>query len=957
MIIPEKQIPNTAKPPDRVSTLIAKLEGLPPELNEFLSNVFSHSPFLLDCASKEPEFLSSLLNEGFDQPAAKLIAEAQVLGVTAESEGDVMTALRIAKRRVALLCALADLGGWWIDAQVTRTLSNFADAALVACLDHILLSQHHAGKLVLHDTANPSKDSGLIVLGMGKLGGYELNYSSDIDLIVFYDDQAKLTINSDDPISVLNRMGKQLIKMMQERTADGYVFRMDLRLRPDPSSTPLIISVDAAFNYYEGQGQNWERSAMIKARASAGDFVAASSFLKYLLPFVWRKYLDFAAIGDIQSIKRQIHAHKGHGEIAVLGHNIKLGRGGIREIEFFAQTQQLIAGGRNPELRGRETTDALLALARHHWISEQTAYELIEAYWVLRSVEHRLQMLRDEQTHTLPDTQEELEVIANLCGEADVARFQEHLTQTLRMVETHYASLFEAEPELTILDGNLVFTGDDFDPETVSTIKSLGYSRPEDIINTIKGWHMARAPALRASKARELLTELVPFLLETFSRTGKPDEVLFSFDKFVSGLPAGVQLFSLLKNNSELMILLIRILDAAPRLAELIARRPHIFDHMIDPVSDNIGITRATLDPELEALVQRSSDYEGFLDDIRRFASEIRFQIGSRFFSGQVSSRQAASEYSALAEAVICVTFTRVLEEFSRAHGHVEGAEFCILAMGRLGSRELTATSDLDLIFLYDLPEHPLEASNGAKPLDTSLYFIRLVQRFISAMTAPTAEGVLYPLDFRLRPSGNAGPLATSVEGFFKYQQQDAWVWEGQALTRARPVLGDDDLSAKVTDGISSVLNEVDTRYSIDAEIVKMRELIQSEKGSKDPWDVKSVSGGFIDIEFIAQWAALKNPHQSKGLTGTREILSCAGLNGLPVEDAGVLIKAFDLYSEVLHLERICLGGFETSQEMPTGFLTILCERIDQPTKAACTAHLKDSQAAVRQIFKKLLVR
>ena len=737
--------------------------------------------------------------------------ECASLGLKLDDEAELMARLRKFKRKTALLCGLADLGGWWSGRVVTAALSDFADAALNASLDFILLSQERSEKLALVNSSSPQTQSGLIVLGMGKHGARELNYSSDIDLILLFDERAPIELHTDDPVSLLGRMAKQLVKIMQERTGDGYVFRMDLRLRPDPASTPPVMPLGAALHYYEGQGQNWERAALIKARPVAGDLAAGESCLKELAPFVWRKYLDFAAIQDVHSIKRQIHAHKGHGEIAVKGHNVKLGRGGIREIEFFAQTQQLIAGGRNEKLRERRTIEALVQLSKLEWISPEVVDELGEAYWYLRNLEHRLQMVSDEQTHTLPDDDRELKRIAFLMGEQSTASFSKELTNVLKRVERRYAELFETAPELSTIKGNLVFTGDDEDPGTVETLTGLGYQRASEIIKIVKGWHYGRVPALQSAQARELLTELAPHLLKEFAQSGNPDEAMFAFDQFVSGLPAGIQLFAILNSNRALTSLLARILGAAPRLSDAIARRPHIFDGLIDPQFMNTVATKETLGPLLDADLERALNYESALDQARRFFSEQKFLIGIRYFGGSISTHQAGQAFSDLAEVMISSLLSRVQSEFEIRHGKIAGGKICILAMGRLGSRELTATSDLDLIFLYDHDEDS-EQSDGEKPLATSQYFIRLTQRLITAMSAPTAEGLIYELDFRLRPSGKAGPLATHVDAFIKYQKSEAWIWESQALTRARPVAGDDEFCDFVGGKIRELLSSAEPK-------------------------------------------------------------------------------------------------------------------------------------------------
>ncbi len=933
--------------------ILAKIERTT-GMADFLGSVFDLSPHLRDICLISPEVFCEIARKPFEETLQEILKETAKYGFQSLGDEELMSSLRKQKRKVSLLCGLADLGGWWSGEQVTGVLSDFADAALSACLDHILLEQEVAGKLTLVDQTRPQHGSGLIVLGMGKHGARELNYSSDIDLILFFDSQASITLHTDDPVTLLGRMAKKLVKLMQERTGDGYVFRLDLRLRPDPASTPPVMPLGAALAYYEAQGQNWERSALIKARPVAGDKDAAELCLKELAPFVWRKYLDFAAIQDIHSIKRQIHAHKGHGEIAVKGHNIKLGRGGIREIEFFAQTQQLIAGGRNEKLRQRRTIEALKELSQLGWITPDVVSDLHDAYWYLRNLEHRLQMVRDEQTHTLPEDNLELKRIAYLMGDRSVATFSKRLTGTLKTVERHYAELFETAPELSAVEGNLVFTGDDPDPGTITTLEALGYQRPEEIIKIIKGWHFGRVPALRSSQAREMLTELVPHLLKTFASAGNPDEAMFGFEQFVSGLPSGIQLFAILSSNPALMELLARILGAAPALSSAIARKPHIFDGLLDPQFMNQVATRKTLGPLLDADLKRSTDYESALDQARRFFSEQKFLIGIRHFGGAVSNAETGKAYSDLAEVMIDSLLSLVVREFERRHGKVRNGRICILAMGRLGSRELTAASDLDLIFLYDHDEKA-DQSDGEKPLATSQYFIRLTQRFIAAMSAPTAEGIIYELDFRLRPSGNAGPLATHVDGFFKYQREEAWVWESQALTRARPVAGDEQFCGVVDTTLSKLMETVGANKNLIGEIRKMRQRLEKEKPAKSSWDLKNANGGLIDIEFLAQWATLKHGPPLEDRTSIRSMLALLKEQELSAREFDEILGAYELYCSILHFQRICLGNAGDNGDAPQGYIAGLAGILDAPDIKVSEARLKSVQASVRDVFEKTL--
>ncbi len=464
---------------------------------------------------------------------------------------------------------------------------------------------------------------------------------------------------------------------MQERTAYGYVFRIDLRLRPDPGSTPLAIPVEAALIYYEGRGQNWERAAFIKARPVAGDIAAGEGFLKELVPFIFRKYLDYAAIADIHSIKRQIHLHKGFDEIAVKGHNVKLGRGGIREIEFFAQTQQLIAGGRMPELRARRTDDALAGLARANWIGMETAETLTSAYWFLRDVEHRIQMVHDEQTHILPDKEAELKRIAFMMGFKDVKSFSTRLVSVLRTVEDRYAKLFEQAAELSGGSGNLVFTGTKDDPDTLKTLEGLGFQRPADISRVIRTWHSGRYRATHSVEARERLTEMMPKLLAAFGASSRADDALMHFDRFMAGLPAGIQLFSLLGNNPPLLELLVTIMAAAPRLAGIIAARPHVFDGMLDPTLMTRIPERAYLAERLGQALAPARNFEDVLDGLRIFAAEQRFLIGIRLLTGAISGTRAAAAFSDLADLTLERTLAAVeteiaasMDDSRRPHGH-----------------------------------------------------------------------------------------------------------------------------------------------------------------------------------------------------------------------------------------------------------------------------------------------
>lgn len=940
---------------EKLPRLARLLEGSGP-LQDFLGAAFNLSFFLRDCARRRPEMLDRLFDETTDQRLAGIVAAiAAAPYAEGVSEAALMSELRALKTEAHFLIALSELATE-VETEVTvRRLSDLADACVSAAVAYLLRDAHFQGKLKLPSPENPSQGSGWILLGMGKLGAHELNFSSDIDLVVFFDPEAPAVADPYEASDLFSRLTRRLVRILQDRTADGYVFRTDLRLRPDPGSTPLAIPVLAALNYYEGRGQNWERAAMIKARPVAGDIQAGERFLRELQPYVWRKYLDYAAIADVHSIKRQIHAHKGHGEIAVKGHNVKLGRGGIREIEFFVQTQQLIAGGRFPELRGRVTVPMLEVLASRGWITAEARDALTKQYWFLRKVEHAIQMVADEQSHALPEDDEGLERIAHMLGYDDAATFSDAFRTSLQLVERHYAALFEAAPQLSAGVGNLVFTGDVDDPDTLQTLRNLGFERPSDICRVIRTWHFGRYRATRSAEARERLTELTPALLQAFGQTRRADEALLRFDEFLAGLPAGIQLFSLLQSNPWLLKLIATIMGAAPRLAGIITRRPHVFDGLLDPQLLSELPDRSFLATRLSVFLEGTARHEDVLDRLRIFAAEQKFLIGVRLLTGAIDPIRAGKAFSDLADLTIGAAFDAVQNEFVVHHGRVTGGRASILGMGKLGSRELTAGSDVDLILLYD-HDPEAEESDGGRPLAPSHYFARLTQRLIAAVSAPMAEGVLYELDLRLRPSGNKGPVATHIDAFRKYQRNDAWTWEHMALTRARPVAGDATLSMEIDKDVLEILALPRDKAKIAKEAADMRVLIGEEKPPRDGWDLKLIPGGLIDLEFIAQYAVLTGQVTSgTRMTATGDVLAHLAPSLVDEQRRQELVDAHHLYAALTQIIRLCLTGPFDRDDTPPGLRDLLLGVTDLPDFAVLEAHVKETSRKVREIFDLLL--
>lgn len=943
-------------PDDKAAVALADLIDEIPNLKPFLLGVFGNSPYLRELAISDSARLVDILMASPEARIKDILKQTDDLN--ADSEADLMRSLRLLKQDLALTLGLADISGAVELTTVTAALSSFADVSLDAAINFCLSDLAAKGKFAPEDPEDPGRDSGLIVLAMGKHGAMELNYSSDIDLIILYDPaKAPMVGGAEAPVEFV-RLTRRLVKIMQDRTADGYVFRTDLRLRPDPGATPLAMSVPAALAYYEALGQNWERAALIKARPCAADIMAGTAFLHEITPFVWRKYLDFAAIADVQSIKRQIHLHKGHGAIAVAGHNVKLGRGGIREVEFFVQTQQLIAGGRNPALRGRRTLHMLERLTEAGWIKDDARDELTEAYIFLRSVEHRIQMLNDEQTQLLPKDEEGLTRIAWLMGFPNLAAFKTALVHQLKTVQRHYAELFEDEPALSSELGNLVFTGDDHDPDTLETLSRLGFKQPSDAASIVKAWHFGRYPAVRSTKSRERLTELHPVLIKALADTDNADVALRAFDGFLSKLPAGVQLFALLRSNPQLLHLLATVMGAAPRLAETVSRRVHVLDSVLDPAFFGAMPSVVEFRDGLDLTLAQARFYEEALDRARIFAQEQQFLIGLRLLSDTLSSDKVGFALARLAEVVVDRLLSRVIDHVAESHGRIEGGEIAVLAMGKLGGREMTASSDLDLILLYEPPKDATQ-SDGKRPLAVSQYYTRLTQRLVTALSAPTAEGSLYEVDFRLRPSGNAGPLATHLDGFLSYQKTDAWTWEHMALTRARVIASTSTaFRDKINDHLRATLAQPRDRAKLADDVRTMRARIEKEKGTKDIWELKQVAGGLVDIEFIAQFLQLANATSKEDIfaQGTDDALTkLRAADMLSPDDADLLVNALRLYQRLTQVLRMVLTGKFVASEAPRGVLDLLVKAGAAPDLQRLELELSETQIAVRSAFERIV--
>lgn len=925
-----------------------------------LDALFGNSPYLTETALQNPVFVTDLWRLGPETILDDLSSELRAAQTSARDgmlPEAIATTLRRLKRHVALAVAVADIAEVWPLEKITGALSDFASGCLDALTDSILLQLSRDARIDLG--GNPAA-AALTVLGMGKLGAGELNYSSDIDLILLYDRDAPAIAGNDQMPRHFVRCARLLVQLLSETSADGYIFRTDLRLRPDPGSTPLAMSVQAAELYYESVGQNWERAAMIKAHPVAGNRPVGEAFLADMRPYIWRKHLDFAAIHDIHSIKRQIDAHRGDGTVKVFGHNVKLGRGGIREIEFFAQTQQLIFGGRDPSLRLRGTCKTIRALSATGHVTPTAADELIEAYGFLRRVEHRLQMVDDRQTHSLPADETGVAAIATFLGYPDSASFQQALLDRLRCVEGHYAKLFEEAPSLAGPGGNLVFTGTDDDPGTLESLSAMGFRDASAAAGIVRRWHHGRYRATATARARELLTELMPGLLKALGSTAAPDQALLNFDLFLANLPAGVQLFSLFKANPALLELLATIMGSAPGLAAHLARRTLLLDSVLSPDFYRPLPSAREMTAELASVLAHVDHEQDILDLVRRWANDRRFQIGVQQLKHIVRPEEAGLAYSDVAAATISALCDRVEQRFADIHGGFRGQRLAVMGLGKLGSREMSATSDLDLIFVYDIPSD-LETSDGARPLSPIQYYTRLSQKIVTALTAHTNEGALYEVDMRLRPSGRSGPLANSLEGFETYHAQSAWTWEHMALTRARVIHGPAALVDRLTDIVKTALCRPRDPVALVRDVADMRDRIAQHAPAKSAWDFKHLPGGLFDIDFVAQYLALLHaaarpdllaPHPAEMLRRMAE----AGL--IERTDAERLQATRTLLSDVQSLLRLTLNGDESAFDetsAPEGQRRLIAATEDAVDLASLKARIATEAAAARAIYERII--
>jgi glutamate-ammonia-ligase adenylyltransferase len=911
-----------------------------PQGAALLAALGGNAPYLADLALREPAALISAIKSGPDANLKTLLA-----GLSLPARGGraaLMRALRLAKRRAALTIAIADIGGMWSLAEVTFALSSLAASVLAVTIDFLIRELHDRKLINLPAPAQPAQNCGFVALALGKLGAGELNYSSDIDLVLLYDPENPVYPEQAQPI--MARLARDLVSLLSTRDEDGYVFRVDLRLRPNPAATPAVVSLPAALSYYESQGRTWERAAFSKARPIAGDLALGDKFLAAIRPFIWRKHLDFAAIADIHGMKRQIDfredAASSPGGQKLLGHDVKLGRGGIREIEFIVQTLSLVWGGQAPELRIPETLKALPALARARHLPAQAARELAADYQYLRKVEHRLQMVADRQTHALPATEEGLSAFIVFLDEPD---FLITFPKLLARVQAHFAAFFDAGAagEESIDPGSIGKAPEYF----AAKLKALGFTDVQHIAERLRAWANGDVPALRSERARELLDALRPALLAALARQAEPDRAFLRFDTLISRQRAGIQLFSLFQRNPKLLDRLAAVLGAAPALAEHLAQDAQALEALLTPAA-----RFAAPKPILARLLKEAADLEEAIAITRRFVRREDFHLSVATLEARLDTDAAGRLRSNLAAAAIALLLPRVIAHHEARHGRIKGMKFGVVALGKAGSGEMLAGSDLDLMLIYD--------HAGMDPAPTQ-YFVRLAHAFTGALTAQGPEGPIYKVDMRLRPSGNQGPVAVSLKAFRRYHASESWVWERLALTRACVMAATPGFQPILANEILIALTREQEGEKIRAETRAMLARLNAEISAAGPWDVKYRKGGMIELAFIAEALQLIHGPQNQALyrANTGEALRALQKAGhLTQPDSTLLQKADFLWRTIQGINRIT-GLRDQDIDPPQTMLAPLLRATKSATLAELRATMAQAEDDVHDCFMRHLGR
>jgi glutamate-ammonia-ligase adenylyltransferase len=846
-------------------------DSLTSDRNGAVRRASEHSPFLRELIAARSEIADAFLERG-------AVAAADVaLQATA---GELGATLRRRREGLALAVALGDLSGELPLEQVTGLLSDFADEAI-----------DQAVRAAITERVPDAEPRGFAVIAMGKLGSHELNYSSDVDLLLLFDPDTLPRRSRDDPGEAAVRIGRRLIELLQKRTEDGYVQRVDLRLRPSPEVTPIALPLNAAISHYESSALPWERAAFIRARAAAGDVALGQSFLDAIQPFVWRRSLDFGVIEEVRQISARIRDHFAQGANIGPGFDLKRGRGGIREVEFFVQIQQMIHGGRDPSVREPATLDAIAALLAAERLDQEQANDLAAAYRLLRTIEHRVQMVNDAQTHLLPADSAALDNVAKLHGVNDGAGLLELLRPRVESAGKLFDSLAPGESARLSNDPDIV----------ARELTQLGFTDVEAARRHLADWRSGKARSLRSPAAREAFEAMLPALLRAVAASGDPNHALNRLSDIVERLSSGINLFRLLEARPALARLLAKLLAYAPALADQLARRPELLEGLFDASSFAMPPPPGEF-ARLLGDAMRGQPYDVGLDRVRRLVNERRFALGVQLIDRRRDPLEVTEGYATVAEGALIALGEVAAAEFEQRHGRFPGGELLVLGLGRFGGYSLTHASDLDIIYLHTAGGGG--ASDGAKPLGPNDYFNRLSSRITAALSVPTAAGPLYDVDTRLRPEGAKGMLTVSLDAFERYQREQAWTWEHMALCRARPLFGSEEGKARAKSVIDNILRLPRDYASVATDAAKMRAEIERHKPPHSALDVKLGKGGLVDLEFSVHVLQLT---RHVGLN-TRLEVALEELAAESLVEANI-VDALKLLSRMLVMMRLVAPG------------------------------------------------
>ena len=877
---------------------------LPEVLTKTLPLILASSPFIAHEITRDASLLKALIDGGLltrsREESEIRAALLDALGGISDDEG-LMKGLRKIRNLEMVRIAWRDIAGWAPLEETLRDLSLLAEAAVDTALQWLFRAAAERVGTPLNREGEPQS---LVVLGMGKLGARELNFSSDIDLILTFRDDGTLDDRKATTYTEFyTRLARNLVRVLGENTEDGFVFRVDTRLRPFGDSGPLVMAFDAFEHYYEGQAREWERYAMIKARAIAGDARGGREIEAFLHPFVYRRYLDFRAFGELRNLKRMISkelTRKGDGE------NIKLGRGGIREIEFIGQAFQLIRGGSEKSLQQRGILQILTALGNLGLLAVETTETLKAHYRSLRLIENRLQEYRDEQTHVLPKSPERQSALAYALGYPDYGCLMEALTKIQDDVHAVFEDVIRADTD----EGKAPFPLDGTPEALLDALGALDIIDAGELLPPLESFRATSSIRRLSPRGENELRRLLPSLLQTIATQPLRLQTLERLLKVLEAIAGRNVYLTLLAENPVARTHLVALLAASPWFTTTLSRHPILLDELLDARNLTAPITPKALENDLTRKLEAidPEDLEAFMMALRRFRNTVILRVAAADIAGSLPLPEVSNALTALAQTLLAAALDRAFAITRERHGTLKGLSypdegFAVIAYGKMGGLELGYGSDLDLVFLYEGDEE--RETDGAKPVTAAEYYARVAQRILHILNANTPAGILYETDLRLRPSGNSGLLVSSLEAFETYQMQEAWTWEQQALIKARFVAGDQKVGAAFARIRAKSLARKRDTATLKSDVVEMRQKMRSALESREPgqFDLKHGVGGIVDIEFLVQFWVLAWSNAHPRLTEWTDVLRLLGRlqeeHLVPFEDETFLKEAyFTLRSE-----------------------------------------------------------